>query len=174
MDLNIRNLANPAGSYSGELDGLIKELRQEKTAFQQFLNDGKSKVKPITDQIGGSKRYSFERYWANNSGWLAEGLADRAGVLREVKQQGVDGLLKVKGAAVAVGANLSFIYSHHIENRAPKPGDSLDILHSIVASTADVFVTNDEPLERILVRIQVDGFKVMNLRAFLESLPSWI
>lgn len=86
----------------------------------------------------------------------------------------MDGLLKVKSVAVAVGANLSLIYSHHLENRAPKPGDSRDMLHAIVASTVDVFVTDDGPLETILTRIPVDSFKVMNLRALLESLPPWI
>lgn len=172
-ELNIRNLAKPAGNYLTELQDLIEEVRRDKIAFLDFLDEGKAKVKPIADQIG-VKRYRFELYWANNSGWLAEGLADRAGVLSKVKQRGMDGLLKVKSVAMAVGANLSLIYSHHLENRAPKPGDSRDILHAIVASTADVFVTDDESLEKTLARIPVAGFKVMSPRTFLKTMPTWI
>lgn len=173
IEFNIRNFAKPVGDYWAELQDLVEEVRRDKKAFQEFLDEGKAKVKPLADAIGAA-RYRFEQYWINNSGWLAEGLADRAGVLSEVKQRGVDGLLKVKSIAVAVGANLSLMYSHHLEGRAPKPGDSRDILHAIVASTADVFITNDGPLQTILSRVPADDFKVMSLRVFLDSLPKWI
>ena len=172
-EFNIRNFAKPVGDYMSELQDLIEEVRSDKMTFKKFLDKGKARVRPMADVIG-VKRYPFEHYWANNSGWLAESLADRAGMLPEVKQRGLDGLLKVKSVAVAVGANLSLVYSHHLEGRAPKLGDSRDILHSIVASTADVFITNDGPLETILTRIPAGDFKVMSLRAFLGSLPKWI
>ena len=173
VELNIRNLAKPTGSDIADLDALVEEVRRDKMAFQTFLDEGKAKVKPVADTIG-AKRYPFGHYWVNNSGWLAKSLADRAGVLLEVNRRGVDGLLKVKSVALAVGANLSLLYSHHFDNRAPDSGDSRDILHAIVASMADVFVTNDEDLEEVLARIPVDDFKVMSLRAFMESLPRWI
>ena len=172
-EFNIRKFAKPAGDYMSELQDLIEEVRCDKMTFKEFLDKGKARVKPMADTIG-VKQYPFEHYWANNSEWLAESLADRAGVLSEVKQRGLDGFLKVKSVAVAVGTNLSLIYSHHIENRAPKLGDSRDIIHSIVASTADLFITNDGPLETILTRIPAGDFKVMSLRAFLDSLPKWV
>lgn len=167
IEFNIRNLAKQ------ELDDLLDETRRDKTTFQDFLDEGKTKMRPMADAIR-AKRYPFDHYWANNSRWLAEGLADCAGVLAEVKQRGVDGLRKVKSVAVAVGANLSLLYSHHFENRAPDSGDSRDMLHALVASTADIFVTNDEGLEKVLARIPAHGFWVMSLRAFLESLPNWV
>lgn len=172
-EFNIRNFAKPSGDYMSELQDLIEEVRCDKMTFKEFLDNGKAGVKPMADTIG-VKQYPFEHYWANNSGWMAESLADRAGVLPEIKRRGLDGLLKVKSVAVAVGTNLSLIYSHHIEDRAPKNGDSRDILHSIVASTADVFITNDRPLETVLTRIPAGDFKVMSLRAFLDSLPKWV
>lgn len=87
MESNVLSLTEDASDYRSELHDLVKEVRQGKLAFQDFLDIGKRKVKPLADQIGVS-RYPFERYWANNSGWLAKGLADRAGVLSEVKQRG--------------------------------------------------------------------------------------
>lgn len=134
---------------------------------------GKNELKPMALSIG-SKQYPFETYWKNNNGWLTEELAKRAGVLRKVKRRGVDGLLKVKSVALVVGANLSLLYSHHYENRAPLSGDSRDILHAIAASGADVFVTNDKKLQAVLSRIPVDGFQVMSLQSFLNTLSKWV
>ncbi len=172
-EFKIRNFAKPTGDYLTELQDLIEEVRRDKIVLQALLDKAKADVKPIADKIG-VKRCPFGLYWAQNSGWLAEGLARQARVLSKVKRRGVDGLLKVKSVAAAVGGILSLIYSHHLENRPPNRGDSRDVMHTIVASTADVFVTNDGRLERILSRIPVDGFRVMDLRAFLESLPLWI
>ncbi len=172
-EFHIRNYSKPAGGYLTDLQDLIEDVRRDKMAFQSFLEKGKKKLKPMADAIG-VKQYPFESYLVNNSWWLAESLAERAGVLPEAKQRGIDGLLKVKSIGVAVGAGLSLIYSHDFEGRAPKPGDSRDLLHAVVASTAEVFVTNDESLETILTRIPVDGFKVMSLRTFMKSLPAWI
>lgn len=173
VEFNIRNIMKPSGSNLQELDEILEGTRQAKNKFLDSLIRGRADVKPMADSIG-AKQYPFENYWVNNSAWLAEGLAERAGVLAKVKQQGVDGLLKVKSVALAVGANLSLIYSHHLENRAPASGDSRDILHAIVASTADVFVTNDRRLESVLARILVTGFRVVSLQGFLKSLPEWI
>jgi predicted nucleic acid-binding protein len=173
MECEIWRLVKPTGNYSSELEGLVDETRRAKKMFQDFLTEGRAKVKPMADSIG-ARQYPFENYWTNNSGWLAEGLARRARVLAKVKKRGVDGLLKVKTVALAVGANLSLMYSHHLENRTPSSGDSRDILHAVVASTADVFVTNDKRLETVLNRIPVEGFQAMSLQAFLNSLPKWI
>ena len=119
-------------------------------------------------------RYLFESYWNNNSLWLAEGLAKRARALGKVKRRGMPGLLKVKSVALAVGANLSLIYSHHFEGRSPASGDLRDVLHAIAASSADIFITNDRNLASVLGRIPVEGFQVMNLKGLLDSLPQWV
>lgn len=173
MELEIRNIVNPVGRYARELQNILAETRRDKSTFYDFLIQGRAKVKPMADTIG-AKAYPFENYWKSNSVWLAEALTKRTSVLAKVRARGVGGLLKIKCVALAVGANLSLIYSHHLENRTPASGDSRDILHAVSASAADIFVTNDSRLERILARIHVDGFKVMNLRAFLDSLPRWV
>ncbi|WHZ17713.1 MAG: hypothetical protein OJF52_004566 [Nitrospira sp.] len=173
VEVEIRNLAKAVGHYSQKLESLIDETRQDKKVFQEFLIEGRAKLKPMADSIGG-KQYPFANYWVSNSGWLVEGLARRVRVLGKVKKRGVDGLLKVKSVALAVGANLSLLYSHHMENCTPASGDSRDILHAVLASTADVFVTNDKRLEAVLARVPVDGFRVMSLRKFLSILPQWV
>jgi len=172
-ELNIRNLPHPAGSELIELRAVLDEIRSAKSAFQSFLETGREKLLPHAKSIGG-KHYKFEHYWANNHSWLAESMAERAGLLAQVKSRGIDGLLKVKSVGLAVGGNLSLIYSHHFENRVPKPGDSRDILHAIVGSYADVFVTEDGEFRRILNRVPVTGFQAVNLQTLLCLLPQWI
>lgn len=173
MESELWRLVAPVGRDTKTLKSLVDQTRRIKEEYHDFMIKGKKKLKPMALSIG-SKRYSFVTYWKNNNGWLTEGLAKRAGVLRKVKRRGVDGLLKVKSVAMVVGANLSLLYSHHYENRAPHSGDSRDILHAIAASGADVFVTNDKKLQAVLSRIPVDGFQVMNLQDFVNAFPKWV
>lgn len=173
MESEIWRLVAPVGSNMRELKSVVAETRRIKEKYQSFMVKGRKMLKPMADSIG-PRRYTFESYWKSNNGWLAEGLAKRAGALVKVKRRGVGGLLKVKSVALAVGANLSLLYSHHFENRTPISGDSRDILHAIAASSADIFVTNDRNLATVLGRIPVEGFQVMSLRGFLDSLPRWV
>lgn len=173
MESELWKLAAPVGRDWRNLKSVVDRTRRIKQEYENFMMRGKSKLRPMAASIG-VKLYPFDSYWENNKGWLAEGLAKRAGVLRKVKRRGVDGLLMVKSVALVVGANLSLLYSHHYENRTPDSGDSRDILHAIAASGADVFVTNDKRLRAVLSRVPVEGFQVMDLRAFIRSLPEWV
>ena len=156
-----------------KLKHVIDKTRRIKKEHQDFMTQARKKLKLLVPSMVG-ERYPFNDYWKNNSVWLVEGLAKRTKVLGKVRQRGLPGLLKLKSVALAVGANLSLMYSHHFEGRTPASGDSRDILHAIAASSADVFVTNDRKLAKILTRIPVEGFQVMNLKDFLDSLPKWI
>jgi len=173
MESDIWRLTAPIGKDVKALDRVLKETRRIKKEHQDFMIKARNKMKPLARSVAGG-RYPFESYWKNNSVWLAEGLARRARALEKVKRRGIRGLLKLKSVALAVGANLSLIYSHHFEGRTPASGDSRDVLHAIAASSADAFVTNDGNLAIVLGRIPVEGFQVMNLRDFLDSLPQWV
>jgi hypothetical protein len=151
----------------------INKTSQIKQEHQDFMKQARKRTMLLVPYLGRTQ-YLFNDFWSGNSGWLAEGLAKRRRVLEKVRRRGLSGLLKVRSVALAVGANLSLIYSHHFERRNPDSGDSRDILHAIAASGSDIFVTNDRRLERVLARIPVDGFRVMNLRAFLDWLPKWV
>ena len=175
MEFVIRNALDP--SEKDEIQEVLDEVRQDKEKFKIMLDDGKKILQPHAKKIGASA-YKFERYWESNSGWLAESLAEAAGVLDECKRRGIDGLLKVRSARLAVGANLSLMYSHHFENVAPNDGDSRDILHAVLASSAGIFVTHDKPFARALRRIPMDGFQVTDVHALVTALdrrgdPDW-
>jgi hypothetical protein len=173
MEFDIRTLMCFSKTQQQDLDSILQETRLAKERFLENLLAGRKELTPMAAGIG-TKQYPFERYLANNSGWLAEGLAEQGGVLHDAQQRGIEGLLKVKSVSVAVGANLSLLYSHHFDGHAPSSGDSRDMLHALLSSVADVFVTNDRKLEKILARVHVGGWKVQSLRNFLDALPSWI
>lgn len=173
MELAIRNLMQPTAEALAELREIICETRTAKARFQSCLEACRSELLPHAKAIGG-KNYRFDAYWSNNSAWLLESIAETAGVLSEAKSRGLDGLLKVKSVGLAVGANLSLMYAHQFENRVPKSGDSRDVLHAIIGSNADVFVTDDGELRRVLNRVPVDGFRAVGLEETLAMLPQWI
>lgn len=170
MELDILNLMDVPEELEADYEGILRDTRRSKQTFLKSLLDGQQELVPMARDIGG-KRYPFPHYLADNSMWLAEALAERAGALTQVRQRGLEGLLRINSVAVTVRASLSLLYSHTFEGRAPSPGDSRDMLHSLLASKADVFVTNDRPLERILGRLDIAGFQVMSLQNFLQGLP---
>jgi len=174
LENDLWSLAAPiVKSDVGKLKRVIDKTSRIKKEYQHFMKQARKRTKLLVSSYGRGQ-YPFNNFWRNNSEWLAEGLAKRRRVLGKVRRRGLPGLLKLKSVALAVGANLSLIYSHHFEGRNPMSGDSRDILHAIAASSADMFVTYDKRLEVVLARIPVHGSQVMNLRSFLNWLPKWV
>lgn len=177
MELVICNAVYPAGSMLLDIQAIIDEVDRDKQSFKAFLEEGKKKLLPYAEEIG-TRAYKFDRYFGLNSGWLAEGLAKRAGVGEECRKRGIEGLLKIKSVRLAVGANLSLMYAHHFENVTPRQGDSRDILHAVLASTADIFVTHDATFANTLRRVPIDGFRVYGIHSLVTALdrrgaPQW-
>ncbi len=161
-ELVIRNMAQPSGPYLNALREIVGEVRTDKEQFRSFLEDARARVlKKMKDKK--AVKYKFERFWENNCAWLAEGLAARAGVLEECRSKGVKGLLDIKSVRLAVGASLSLIHSHVFESVAPKPGDNRDIIHAVLASTAQIFVSHDGDFSNALRRIPNRNIEVMDV-----------
>ncbi len=72
--------------------------------------------------------------------------------------------------ALATGAPLSLAYSHDFEGRAPKSGDSRDLLHAVLAGSAEVFVTHDVELARVMKRVPIQNFKIVDLHELLKRI----
>ena len=173
MESDILNMMDSPAHHREQFDHIVRESRAAKESFMKRNLRSQKKLRPMAVEIG-AKQYPFPRYLADNAGWVLEGLAQRAGALSSVKRRGIKGLLSVKSVAVAVGAHLSLLYSHQFDGHAPSPGDSRDTLHPVLASAGQVFVTNDGKLEKVLSRLQIEDFRVMNLRNLLDSFPQWI
>jgi hypothetical protein len=94
------------------LKRVVDKTSQIKKEHQAFMKQASKRTKLLVPS-GGKKVYPFDEFLGNNSGWLVEGLAKRRKMPRKVRQRGLPGLLELKSVALAVGANLSLIYSHH-------------------------------------------------------------
>jgi len=149
-----------------DVQHIVQEIRVAKEEFRLFLKESKERVLPLAGKFNGIK-YPFEKYWESNKGWLAERFAEGAGVLDQCRNRGIDGLLDVKAVRLVVGTNLSLIYSHVLEGRGPKSGDSRDMLHALLASSAEIFVTHDREFSRILSRVPINNFQVVDLHSLL-------
>ncbi len=148
---------------------IVGETRKAKQDFKARFEEGKKVLEPMARSMGGGKAYPFPKYFAGNTKWLAESFAEKAGVLSECRSRGINGLMDRKVLRMAVGANLSLIYSHDFEGRAPKDSDSRDMLHAVLASSADIFVTHDSELSRILQRIEVNQFRIVDIHTLLAE-----
>jgi hypothetical protein len=70
----------------------------------------------------------------------------------EVRVRGIDRLLNVRPVRLAAGAAASLAYAQTYEGRGAKRGDGGDLLHAVLASAADRFVTDDENFAALLAR----------------------
>ncbi len=115
----------------------------------------------VSSRVGGAKA-RFMDVWGANATKLAEGFAERAGVLSECQSRGLEGLLELRPVRLAVGAALS-LFCRMADGREPKGSDGYDLWHATVASAADVFVTRDERLAKLLAPVVslIDGFRVV-------------
>ena len=78
--------------------------------------------------------------------------------------------LDVRAVRLGVGAALSLVFFQVVERRQPDRGDGYDQWHAIQSSAADVFVTRDDRLARLLARVPIEGFRaVTSLRDLLTG-----
>ena len=68
-----------------------------------------------------------------------------------------------------LGVYLAFIYSLRFEGNTPKIGDSRDIYHAVCASATDALLTQDRRFRRLLARVPVVGFEVLDLRGLINQ-----
>lgn len=163
----LRALQDPSQQDIAELLSVAKATQEQKERFNAGMKETREKIllkeKKLKDQ-----HPRFNDYWKEFAGKLAESFAERADVLDACKKRGINGLLEVRSVRLTVGMNLSLIYAQTFEGRTPKIGDSRDIHHAIIASAADGFVTDDGEFARLLSRVLIEDFEVMNLNDLFE------
>ncbi len=170
-----RLLHVPMSNY-GYLDEFIRDQQRQKESFHKFMDELRSSLISTSEpgktsgiELAPDARRGFIEYFDEHAGEFARHLADRAGVLRLVEAR-MSGLLDLRSARMAVGANLSLAYSELFGNRGSDIGDSRDIHHAICATAADAFVTNDGPLAVRLQRIPALPVQVFDLPTLLARI----
>lgn len=164
---SLRALQNPSQKDMVELLSVVKATQEQKERFTAGMKETREKILLEAKKLRG-RRPSFNDYWKEFAGKLAESFAERVAVLDACKKRGINGLLELRSVRLAVGMNLSLFYAQTLEGRTPKKGDSRDIHHAIIASAADGFVTDDGEFARLLSRVPIEEFEVMNLNGLFE------
>jgi hypothetical protein len=172
------NLQNTISDGIGELietdgeeldDDLIAALEQasrHKERFLPVMRDAQSDNQKMAEAAAG--QVNFDQYFEAMAPPVAQGLADRAGVLEECEGRGIKGLLNIRSVRMQIGVTLSFDYAASFEELEPK-FDSRDLLHAAsAAAVAETFVTDDAQLRRIVARVPLEDFEVLDLPTFLQ------
>ena len=123
---------------------------------------------PVAMQLK-HKVNGFNDYW-EHAQLFAGDFAKRTGVMEECETRGIKGLLEIRTVRLAIGALLSYIYAQNFEGWTPKIGDSRDLQHAVTASAADIFVTHDSKLAKLIKRIPIANFEVCNLHELLDKI----
>jgi hypothetical protein len=163
------------------LNAVISDIEQSSAEVVALVEDDKlNKAKLNTeleelivaerDFIRQNRPRTFEMYWEQRSPYLVEVFADRAGCLRQCQELGIHRLLELRAVRVSVGALLSLLYAVLIEGRRVRNGTSRDLQHAGPMSAADVIVTDDGELRRLLNRIPLDRLTVIDLPALVQLL----
>jgi len=167
-------LLNLGPQSISELLGAVSETKTQIAEFKQGMDKGQEKLSPLVEKLRneGQRPPRFDQWWERLAVGLAEGFAERVGILDAYREHGIRDLLKVRSVQMAVGASLSLIYAQTFEGRKPKPSDSRDILHAAAApATADMLVTHDQEFARLLPRISVSDLQVGTLHDLLKQIP---
>lgn len=168
IQLGLRALQIPSQQDIFELLDATREIRKQKEEFMAGMREARKKVLAHVKELKG-RRPNFDEYWERLAEKFAEGLAEHESLLETCSKRGIKGLLDVRSMRLYVGASLSLAYAETFEGRTPKIGDSRDLQHAVLAAAADMFVTQDENFAKLLARIPIEGFQVMNLHALLKQ-----
>ncbi|MFQ5853753.1 MAG: hypothetical protein ACE5JU_24605 [Candidatus Binatia bacterium] len=166
---NLRAMLDPSRQDMGELLTIAKESRKQKEEFMAGMRQATKKVLPHAKKLKG-QRLTFHEYCERLADKLAESFAERVEVRDACQKRGIKGLLEIRSIRLAVGANLSLTYAQAFEGRTPKFSDSRDICHAVLASAASVFVTQDGAFARLLDRIPIEGFRVVDICELLKEI----
>jgi hypothetical protein len=153
----------------------VTTFTEAATAARDQINSLWEGLKRARDQsraeIGpANKARPFAEFWRDVAPGLVEAYADKVGVWRRCQAVGVDKLLATPSVGMMVSSNASMIYAVVVEGRAAKRGDSRDQQHALMATAADVFVTDDGPLRHILGRVPLIAPAVLDLDQLLVSI----
>jgi len=153
----LRDLVASARPQQKQFRLNIQQLRRETQA--QFFA---AKEREVID--------SFNEYFEKESGLVAGWLTEHVRLKNQCQARPLEEFLKVRSVRMAVGLTLSYIWAANIEKLNPKPSDGRDFQHAIAAagSGADLFVTHDEELAKLVARVPIKRFRVTTFSQLVE------
>lgn len=166
---SLESVIKDVAESSPEIIALLKDDKKERDGLNAKL---RKLVEDERKMLGGQRPRTFQAYWDTRSHFYGEGFAHYAGVIKQCNKIGIDRLLELRSVRVSVGALLSWLYALMIEGRAVKDGTARDIQHAGPMSAADIVVTDDRELRRLMTRIPIDNFSIINLPELITLIRS--
>jgi hypothetical protein len=158
---------NPSPQQLRELKTVIEETRKQK---QDGLISMKEARRIFLERLKPPPTVTFEEFWDASALALVEKRAEDLGVLEQCRERGLDGLLELKSVKLYVTWYVSYIFTNFIKGERLLPSDSRDHHHAVSASVADIFVTQDSRFTRLLRKIPINGFEIMDVQTLLLRL----
>lgn len=171
------------GKLSPDLQAALEEGRVQKESFKAGMTEARGNIVGEWEAISeealaqagktGMRKSAlvpdFERYRGPVSGGFIKWVVKRAGRQKACARRGLGGLRQAKTVAMFGDSSASWVYGQTFEERTPNFGDSGDLIHAVLATSADVFVTCDKQLRRILDRVPRPGLRVVDLPEFVAG-----
>jgi hypothetical protein len=159
-----------------DLSGLIEVAKKTKEYIGGFRDEMRNSfsehIAPLAQAVIANREVpTFEKNYQDNAIEFVRLMAKPSGKLAACEARGLDGLLEVPSINVYVRAQLSLIYANTYQGRLQNQGDSRDMQHVLLAATAAVFITQDNPLRKVLKRANSPFLTVLSLQDLLDAPP---
>jgi len=140
-----------------EFKKIIDKIKDEKKEFKLETINARNLV------LGKStieKNLTFDQFWESMKRHFVRGLVERTELSEQFRFINMNNLINLRSVRLWTGWSISFVYGQLFEKRKPKPSDSRDMKHAVLASVADIFVTHDQDFAELMERIPIENFKV--------------
>jgi hypothetical protein len=169
---NIRELLSDAGqAWATWLSSALEDVQAQRQGFRAGLDKLRSDLVSVAKQIRleYGKGGSFDAFSQACTARLIKDLAQRAKVPVDFDSGPL--LNSSRSIRMYTGGLSSLLYEQGFCGRSPKDSDSRDMLHAVsAAAVADVMVTDDGPLRKVLARVRPSVFKVTDLPTFSRQI----
>lgn len=178
---NLRDLRNlDIGQLKKEFAPQIVELRERRDhyvrSFKQTIRELSSD--PFILDNRGTNFPDFYRLTCLHvvKTWVqsTQRHLNDSGLMDRCREQGLEKLLDILSVRLATTVTLSLLHAQllneGLQTADPRPSDHADLRHAAVASSAEVFVTNDRKQFKRLSSIPNGNWRVIWFKDFIESL----
>lgn len=183
-----RNLAKWDPKCSPQNDfwrAIANDARDERERFRASFTTLLEQIGPRDGFRPGGTVPQFERFWEDHKLTVVQTLVEAfesptrcRGLSDACKRRGLGGLLDVRCVRLCVVNTVGLMYSQfYNEGRQlaqVRKSDAADLRHTIAASAAEIFVSNDRKLCNRLNSVPMnDGFKVLGIDELRNELDKF-
>ena len=157
-----------------DMEPILRENSEQKKAMLNGVRKSRAETKVEIEEFRKMGQIPTFEEWYNECwrDYLMAFLED-CGVTEQCRGRGLDNMMKIPSLGAMIGFGMSYVYGVAVERCTPKGSDSRDMQHVVcAAAAADVLVTHDEELSRLLGRVPVRGLRVMRLQELLKLVQS--